>query len=137
MDGEAAFPSVERDIQVRELFTIGERGDLLSYSRNTYKNTECHLKLKDKLSRRIQEYKGNRLGHVRASGHFKVYINPCLISLSSSNLGFHFGPICTTAVCIADDTYLFSNSPSGLQGALDIMSHYADCYQLRFNAGKT
>ena len=45
LDGEAAFPSVERDIQVRELYTIGERGDLLSYSRNTYKNTECHIKM--------------------------------------------------------------------------------------------
>ena len=59
--------------------------------------------MKNKLSRRIKEYKGNRQGHVRASGHFKVY------SLNSSKLGFPIGPICTTAVCVADDTYLFSN----------------------------
>ena len=38
LDGEAAFPSVEREIQVRELFAVGERGDLLNYSRNTYVN---------------------------------------------------------------------------------------------------
>jgi hypothetical protein len=124
-NGEAAFPSVERDIQVRELYTVGERGDLLSYSRNTYENTECHMKLEDKLSRRIKEYKGNRQGHVRASGHFKVFINPCLLSLNSSDLGFQLGPICTNAVCVADDTYLFSNSPSGLQGALNIISQSA------------
>ena len=55
LDGESAFPSVERDIQVRELYEIGERGDYLSYSKNTYKNTECHLKQNDKLSRRIKE----------------------------------------------------------------------------------
>ena len=36
LDGEAAFPSEERDIQVRELYSIGERGDILTYSRNTY-----------------------------------------------------------------------------------------------------
>ena len=72
LDGEAAFPSVEREIQVRELYTIGERGDLLNYSRNTYKNTACHMKLKDKISRKVVEDKGNRQGHVRASGHFKV-----------------------------------------------------------------
>ena len=35
LDGEAAFPSVDRDIQVRELYSIGERGDLLEHSRNT------------------------------------------------------------------------------------------------------
>ena len=137
LDGEAAFPSVERDIQVRELYSIGERDDILSYSRNTYQNTECHLKLKEKLSRRIKELKGNRQGHVRASGHFKVYINSCLLNLNNSNLGFQLGPMCTTAVCVADDTYLLANTPSGLQSALDIISHYASRYQLRFNADKT
>ena len=137
LDGEAAFPSVERDIQVRELYAIGERGDILSYSKNTYKNTECQMKLKDKLSRKVVEHKGNRQGHARASGHFKVYINPVLLSLNSTKLGFHLGPLCSTAVCVADDAYLQSDRPSGLQGALDIICHYAKRYQLRFNAEKT
>ena len=60
LDGEAAFPSVEREIQVRELYAIGERGDMLEYSRNTYRNTECHLKQGNLLSRKVNEYKGNR-----------------------------------------------------------------------------
>ena len=137
LDGEAAFPSVERDIQVRELYSAGERGDLLSYSRNTYRNTECHMKLQGKLSRKIREHKGNRQGHVRASGHFKVYINPCLLSLNSTTLGFQLGPICTTAVCVADDSYLLSSSQSGLQASLDLISHYANNYQIKFNADKT
>ena len=137
LDSEAAFPSVEREIQVRELFSVGERGDILLYSKNTYKNTECHMKVDDYLSRLVEEYKGNRQGHVRASGHFKVYINPCLLSLKSSKLGFNLGPLCTTAVCVADDAYLLSDSPSGMQGALDLISHYAKRYQLRFNAEKT
>ena len=137
LDGEAAFPSVERDIQVRELYTIGERGDMLQYSRNTYRNTECHLKQDNLLSRRVRENKGNRQGHVRASGHFKVYVNPCLLSLHSSNLGFNLGPLCSTVVCVADDAYLMSGSPSELQGALNIISKYAKKYQLRFNAEKT
>ena len=41
--------NVERDIQVRELYTIGERGDLLKYSQNTYRDTKCHIKLENKL----------------------------------------------------------------------------------------
>ena len=44
LDGEAAFPSVEREIQIRELYSVGERGDLLNYSKNKYENTECHIK---------------------------------------------------------------------------------------------
>ena len=58
LDGEAAFPSVEREIQVRELYSVGERGDYLKYSRNTYQNTECYIKLDGKLSRKVAEYKG-------------------------------------------------------------------------------
>ena len=68
---------------------------------------------------------------------FKVYINSCLLSLNSTSLGFHLGPLCSTAVCVADDAYVHSDSPSGLQGALDILSHYAKRYQLKFNADKT
>ena len=137
LDGEAAFPSVERDIQLRELYTVGERGDILEYSRNTYQNTYCHIKEGDLLSRRIQEHKGTRQGHVRASGHFKVYLDPCLHSLADSRLGFELGLLCVTVVCVADDVYLLSNSPSGLQAALNIIGHYALRYQLKFNALKT
>ena len=137
LDGEAAFPSVEREIQVRELYTVGERGDYLSYSKNTYKNTECHLKQNGKLSRKFREEKGNRQGHVRASGHFKAYINPLLTTLNNSKLGFHVGPLCITAVCVADDTYVLTSSASSLQSALEIVSHYGKRYQVNFNAEKT
>ena len=43
----------------------------------------------------------------------------------------------STCVCVADDGYLLSNSPSGLQGAINIICHYAKRYQLQFNASKT
>ena len=75
-DGKSAFPSVDRYIQVRELFSIGESGDILQYSNNTYKNTESRIKLEGNLGRQFKTYKGSRQGHVKASGHFKVYIPP-------------------------------------------------------------
>ena len=55
--------------------------------------------------------------------HSKVtsYINPCLIAANSSKLGFYIGPICFTAVCIPDDTYLLSNDPRSLQQAINIL----------------
>ena len=113
-DGKAAFPSVDRDIQVRELFTCGEDGDLLQYSANTYHNTVSHVKQDGKLGRQFREYKGSRQGHKRAAGHFKSYINPCLLAANSSELGFWIGPICVTCVCVADDTYILSGDPRKL-----------------------
>ena len=137
LDGEAAFPSVDRDIQVRELYSVGESGDFLQYSRNTYQNTNCTMKLDGKLSRCFSEYTGNRQGHVKAAGHFKAYINPCLDTVNSTDLGFHIGPISVGTECCADDTYLQSDSQSGLQGLIDIVGHYAKRYRVIFNADKT
>ena len=107
-DGKTAFPSVDRDIQVMELYSCGESGDLLQYSRNTYQNTVSHIKQDGQLGRQFEEFKGSRQGHKRASGHFKAYINPFLTATNSSELGFWIGPICVTAVCIADATYVLS-----------------------------
>ena len=138
LDGESAFPSVNREIQVRELYSVGERGTLLEYSKNTYVNTDCYLKQQDGyLSRKISEYTGNRQGHVRASGHYKAYINPLLLALNESKLGFYIGPICVTAVSVADDTYLLSGSPSALQAALKIVSFFGRRYRITFNTSKT
>ena len=136
-DGQAAFPSVDRDILVRELYSCGETGDLLKYSRNTYQNTVSRMKQDEKLSREFSEFKGSRQGHKRAAGHFKSYINPCLTAANSSNLGFFIGPICVTAICIADDTYVLSDDPRKLQSAINIIGHYGKRYRLIFGADKT
>ena len=137
LDGEAAFPSVDRAIQVRELYSAGERGDYLQYSRNTYRNTKAQFKMDNKLSRSFEELTGNRQGHVKAAGHFKAYINPCLVMLNRAELGFHIGPIPVNSVCCADDTYVLADRPSGLQSAMNIVSHYARRYRVIFNASKT
>lgn len=136
-DGKAAFPSVDRDIQVRELYSCGENGDLLQYSNNTYQNTVSHVKQDGKLGRQIREFKGSRQGHKRAAGHFKAYINPCLDAANSSDLGFWIGPICVSCVCVADDTYILSGDPRKLQGIINIVHHYGRRYRVIFGADKT
>ena len=136
-DGKAAFPSVDRDILVRELYTSGETGDLLQYSNNTYQNTVSHIKQNNKISRQFTEYKGARQGHKRAAGNFKSYINPCLVTTNSTQLGFWIGPICVTCICVADDTYALSNNPRKLQAIINIIGHYGRRYRLTFGADKT
>ena len=137
IDGQAAFPSVDRDIQVRELFACGETGDLLKYSHNTYQNTVSQEKQDGMLGREFREYKGSCQGHKQAAGHFKSYINPCLTVTKSSQLGFWIGPICVTCVCVADDTYVLSGDPRKLQNIINIVGHYGRRYRVTFGADKT
>ena len=54
-----------------------------------------------------------------------------------SNLGFQLSPYCITVVCVADDAYILSSSPSGVQAAVNIITHFASRYHLNFNAEKT
>ena len=136
-DGKAAFPSVDRDIQIRELYACGEKGNLLEYSRRTYDNTLCRMKDGQLLSREFQEHRGSRQGHKRAAGHFKTYINPCLQAANSSSLGFYIGTICVCSICVADDTYIVSNDPRRLQGLINIVGHFGRRYWLQFGADKT
>ena len=136
-DGQAAFPSVDRDIQVRELYTVGERGDYLEFSKNTYQNTASQIKIGNNLSREFHEFRGSRQGHKRAAGNFKAYINPCLDAANSSNLGFNIGPHCVSSICIADDTYILSDDPRKLQDIINIVGHYGKRYRLIFGADKT
>ena len=66
-----------------------------------------------------------RQGHVKASGHYE------------SELGFCTGPICISAVSVADDTYLLASSPGALQALLNLTNFFANRYRIIFNASKT
>ena len=136
-DGKALFLSVDRDIQVRELYSCREKGNILKYSYHTYQNTVLHIKQSGKLGREFREYKGARQGHKRASGHFKNYINPCLVAANESELGFWIGPTCVTCLCVADDKYVLSGDPRQLQGIIKIVEHYSKRYRVTFGADKT
>ena len=129
-DGQATFPSVDRDIQIRELYSSGEDGKLLEYSKYTYQNTVSVIKAGSKISREFQEFRGARQRHKRPSGHFKSYINPCLTSTDSSGLGFNIGQICISSICITDDTYIVSNDPRKLQALIDVMGHFGRRYRM-------
>ena len=119
------------------MYSCGENGDLLDYSRYIYKNTLCRMKQNGNLSRVIREERGTRQGHKRAAGHFKAYINPCLDTANTSKPGFYIGPFCINAICVADDTYILSGDPRNLQGLINIVGHYGRRYRLTFGPEKT
>ena len=53
-DGQAAFPSVDRDIQVRELYSCGESGDISSKMGSWVESSE-NTKAPDKATRGLQD----------------------------------------------------------------------------------
>ena len=47
------------------------------------------------------------------------------------------GPLCITAVCIADDVYVLTDCPRKLQAAIDSVAPFGKRYRVIFNESKT
>ncbi len=135
-DGDAAFDVVDRIIQKRELYNTGEHGQVWQYSSSGYDNTECSVKMEGKLSRAFKEELGTRQGHCKAADHYKVYLNPVLLDIDDSELGFWIGPNCVSVDAVADDVLVLSGDKHKLQGLIDIMAHYGKRYRVVFGAAK-
>ena len=137
LDGESAFEVVIRTIQLRELYCSGEKGEFWKSSKYSYDNSLTKIKMNQKLSRQIEEKAGVKQGHINSSDNYKVYINPALNSLDSSNLGVWVGPINVSVTGVADDNYLMSSTLSGLQALIEIAEHYGERYLVKYGADKT
>jgi hypothetical protein len=115
LDGESAFEVVDRKIQLRELYSAGETGDLWMSSKYSYDNSLTQIKMKGKLSRQFEEKLGVKQGHINSSDNYKIYINPALDTFEASTLGVWLGPINVSVTGVADDNYLMSDTQSKLQ----------------------
>ena len=127
---------MDRDIQRRELFFTGEEGEFWQYSSNSYNNTRTQFKMDGQLSQPINEELGVVQGKCTSSDHYKVFVNPSLVNLDESNLGYWIGPICISTTAVADDVYLQSEVPSNLQHLMDIASKSGKQYRNYLRCGE-
>ena len=137
LDGDSAFEVVDREVQKRELFFAGEEGEYWQFSNNSYINTKTQIKMDGNLSRPINEELGVRQGHIKSSDNFRIFINPCLVTLDESNLGYWIGPVCVSTTGVADDIFLQSDNQHNLQYLLDIASKTGKQYRIIYGAAKT
>ena len=122
LDGDSAFEVVNREIQTRDLYMAGVKGDFWQASHHSYQDSLTKIKMKGNLSREIEEKLGVKQGHINISDHYKVYIGPCLETLEEAQLGVWIGPINTGVSGCADDVFLGSDDPVKLQ-SLMILQH--------------
>ena len=112
LDGESAFEVVNRDIQLRELYCAGQKGQYWQTSHLAYQNSYSQIKMNGKLSRKFQETLGVKQGNINSSDDYKVYINPALDIFENSALGVNIRPIDVSVSGVADDLYLMSYTHS-------------------------
>ena len=89
------------------------------------------------LSQPINEALGCVQGKCTSSDHYKVYVNPSLVNLDESHLGYWIGPICVSTTAVADDIYLQTEVPSNLQHLMNMASKSGKQYRIIYGATKT
>ena len=137
LDGDSAFEVVDRNIQTRELYFAGERGDFWQASHSSYQNSSTKIKMNGNLSRDIMESLGVKQGRNKSSDHYKIYIAPLLDTLDGADLGVWVGPVNVSVSGVADDVYLMADNQTKLQALLDIAEHYGRMYRIEYGASKT
>ena len=137
LDGDSAFEVVNRNIQTRELYCAGERGQYWQASHYSYQNSQTNIKMNGQLSRNISETLGVKQGRNKSSDHYKLYVAPLLDTLDTAKLGVWIGNINVGVSGVADDIYLMTDSQTKLQAQLDIATHYGKLYRIQYGASKT
>ena len=115
LDGDSAFEVVDRNIQTRELYFAGERGDFWQASHSSYQNSSTKIKMNGNLSRDIMETLGVKQGRNKSSDHYKIYIAPLLDTLDGADLGVWVGPVNVSVSGVADNVYLMTDNQTKLQ----------------------
>jgi len=80
---------------------------------------------------------GVKQGGVLSPVLFCVYIEKLLLQLEQRGVGCHIGQVFAGAVAYADDVTLMAPCLSAMQKLLDVCTHYANDFNLQFNASKS
>ena len=137
LDGESAFEVVDREIQLRELYCSGQKGEFWQSSKYSYQNSFTQIKMNGQLSRKFEETLGVKQGNINSSDDYKIYINSALNTFEDASLGVWIGPINVSVSGVADDLYLMTFTQSKLQALIDIAQKYGHDYKISYGANKT
>jgi len=145
VDYEKAFDRVWRAGLWYKLITNGIDGKLFNVIHNMYQDIKSCVMVDQEKSDFFGSMIGVRQGENLSPLLFSIFVN----DIEDYLLTCGCKPICIESdmyinkmmkLCIlmyADDTVLLSDSPSGLQAALDSLSDYCTFWKLKVNAMKT
>ena len=139
IDFKKAFDTVWHDGLFHKLQQIGINGNFLDTLRNIYKNTQCAIKIDDKLTQFFPCKKGVRQGDPLSPTLFNIFINDLFAKLRRGNCNpvTLNGTDYLNGLAYADDIVLLSTEKEGLQQAIDIAENYCQTWKLKINRKKT
>ena len=137
IDFKKAYDTVNRDLLMKRLISLGINGIFLRNIMAMYKKTEYCIKLKNGHTRAIESNLGLKQG---------CPLSPMLFNLFIDDIDYIFDDTCDPiSICnekinhflYADDLVILSHSKEGLQRCIDRTSDYAKSKQLTISVNKS
>ena len=137
LDAKSAFDRVVKEILVRNLFLAGTNAEALLYLDHRLSNRETFCEFDKQLMGPILDTKGLEQGGVSSSDKYKIYNNEQSQVAQESGLGVSIMGTTISAVALADDTVLVSNSIIFLKLLLYLTTQYCSKYCVELVPEKT
>ena len=139
IDFKKAFDTVWHEGLFYKLQQMSVSGNFLLTLRNIYKNTQCAVKIGDKLTKFFPCKQGVRQGDPLSPLLFNIFINDIFKRLREANCDpvTLDGTNYINALAYADDIVLLSTTKEGLQKAIDTVQKYCEEWKLKMNKSKT
>jgi hypothetical protein len=137
IDFKKAFDTVWRNGLFYKMLKLGIGGPFGNIIRNMYSTSFVQIKLHEGLTEPISDNTGVKQGCVMSPALFKLFINdiPDMFDPSCDPVQLHKDKF--NSLLFADDLVLLSETPQGLQNALNHLSDYCKRWLLSINTEKT
>jgi len=145
IDYQKAFDTIWRKALWHKLITIGINGKILKLVFNMYQNIKSSIFVNGEKSNVFNSFIGLRQGENLSPLLFSIFVNDLetyLLDNGCNPVNIDVADeqnfwLKILVLLYADDTILLSESPDGLQHALNILSEYCNIWKLVINCKKT
>ena len=138
LDAKSAFDVVLRELLIKNLFNLNEKGDQsLLYLNNRLENRQTFIDWDGQLMGPIYDEQGVEQGGINSSDLYKVFGKEQLELAQKSSLGVPLGNLTISGIGQADDTLLLTNNIQKLFYLLELTKLFCSKYQVELCAEKT
>ena len=137
LDAKSAFDVVLRELFVKNLYHCGTDEQSILYINNRLENRTTCLEWNREIVGPIRDERGFEQGGANSSDFYKIYGKEQLDTAQVSGLGVFMGKSVISAIGLADDTVLLSNSPHALQNLLHLTLTFCSKYHVQLCVEKT
>jgi hypothetical protein len=137
LDAKAAFDVVVHTHMLRRLFQAGLDDKHWTIIQSMHEGASSAIKWNGKISDQFEVLQGDRQGGILSTDLYKLYVNPLLDRLTSSNIGLKIRNIvCNTSAC-ADDIALMSRNEVDMQIQINMSNDFAAMERYRLQLQKS